>query len=90
MVEALPSGVGEVANRGCLCHGCESAEVEVSAYGFPEVYNTSEIYNISILQCLIVSKIRSEAPEILQDPHTINNVSPAAFLKKFFFEFFIR
>ena len=47
MVEALPSGVGEVANRGCLCHGGESAEVEVSVYGFPEVYNASETYNIS-------------------------------------------
>ncbi len=47
LVEAFPSGVGQMANRGCLCHGGESSEVTITVQGFPEIYNASEIYNIT-------------------------------------------
>ena len=61
LVEALPTGVGEVANRGCLCHGGESAEVEISVYGFPEVYNTSETYNISFAIDAVIERAEDDS-----------------------------
>ena len=47
LVEAFPVGVGQVADRGCLCHGGESPEVAITVQGFPEIYNISERYNIT-------------------------------------------
>jgi len=47
LVEAFPSGIGQVADRGCLCHGGGSSEVTITVQGFPEIYNTSEKYNIT-------------------------------------------
>tara|TARA_B100001142_G_C14161380_1_gene588589 strand:+ start:152 stop:757 length:606 start_codon:yes stop_codon:yes gene_type:complete len=61
LVEALPSGVGEVANRGCLCHGGESAEVEILVNGFPEVYNSSETYNISFTIDAVIERAEDDS-----------------------------
>ena len=47
LVEAFPVGIGQVADRGCLCHGGVSSEVTITVQGFPEIYNTSERYNIT-------------------------------------------
>ena len=47
LVEAFPVGIGQVADRGCLCHGEVSSEVAITVQGFPEIYNTSERYNIT-------------------------------------------
>ena len=47
LVEAFPTGVGHMANRGCLCHSGESSEVEITVLGFPGTYNASERYNLT-------------------------------------------
>ena len=47
LVEAFPVGVGQMADRGCLCHGGKSSEVTITVQGFPDIYNASERYNIT-------------------------------------------
>jgi hypothetical protein len=47
LVEAFPTGIGQMADRGCLCHGGESSEVIITVQGFPEIYNASQRYNIT-------------------------------------------
>ncbi len=45
-VEALPTGVGEIGDNGCVCHGASAEETVVNLSGLPDVYNSSQTYNL--------------------------------------------
>ena len=45
---ALPNGIGDRADDGCLCHGGADEGTSVSLVGLPEVYNSSMQYNITL------------------------------------------
>ena len=46
--QALPSGIGDKANDGCLCHGGSDDTTIVNLSGLPEVYNSSAEYNLTL------------------------------------------
>ena len=46
--QALPSGIGDRANDGCLCHGGPDDTTIVNLSGLPEVYNSSSEYNLTL------------------------------------------
>ena len=39
--QALPSGIGDRANDGCLCHGGSDDTTVVNLSGLPETYKSS-------------------------------------------------
>lgn len=46
--QALPSGIGDRANDGCLCHGGSDDTTIVNLSGLPETYNSSVQYNLTL------------------------------------------
>ena len=46
--QALPSGIGDRANDGCLCHGGSDDTTVVNLSGLPETYNSSAEYNLTL------------------------------------------
>lgn len=44
--QALPSGIDDRANDGCLCHGGSDDTTIINLSGLPEVYNSSVEYNL--------------------------------------------
>ena len=46
--QALPEGIGDRADDGCLCHGGSDDSTTVSLVGLPEVYNSSTEYNLTL------------------------------------------
>ena len=46
--QALPSGIGDRANDGCLCHGGSDDTTIVNLSGLPEKYNSSVEYNLTL------------------------------------------
>tara|TARA_B100000405_G_scaffold161733_1_gene112912 strand:+ start:134 stop:724 length:591 start_codon:yes stop_codon:yes gene_type:complete len=46
--QALPEGIGDRADDGCLCHGGSDDSTTVSLVGLPEVYNSSMEYNLTL------------------------------------------
>ena len=42
--QALPTGVNDKGNDGCLCHGGSDESTIVTLSGLPEVYNSSQGY----------------------------------------------
>jgi len=44
--QALPSGIDDRANDGCLCHGGFDDTTIINLSGLPEVYNSSVEYNL--------------------------------------------
>ena len=46
--QALPDGIGDRANNGCLCHGGADDTTSVNLSGLPEVYNSSVEYNLTL------------------------------------------
>ena len=46
--QALPTGIGDRANDGCLCHGGSDDTTIVNLSGLPETYNSSEEYNFTL------------------------------------------
>jgi len=44
---SFPSGVGEVANEGCRCHGAQDDTLALTLDGVPEVYTPGMIYALS-------------------------------------------
>jgi|TARA_B100001559_G_scaffold151628_1_gene127422 hypothetical protein len=46
--QALPEGIGDRADDGCLCHGGSDASTTVSLDGLPAVYNSSMEYNLTL------------------------------------------
>ena len=45
---ALPDGIGDRANDGCLCHGGSDDSTIVNLSGLPETYNSSVEYNLTL------------------------------------------
>ena len=45
---AYPTGVDDRANDGCLCHGGSDDTTIVTLVGLPEVYNSSQHYNVTL------------------------------------------
>ena len=46
--QALPDGIGDRANDGCLCHGGSDDSTIVNLSGLPETYNSSVEYNLTL------------------------------------------
>ena len=46
--QALPEGIGDRADDGCLCHGGSDDSTTVSLVGLPEMYNSSMDYNLTL------------------------------------------
>ena len=46
--QALPDGIGDRADDGCLCHGGSDDTTIVNLSGLPEIYNTSMQYNLTL------------------------------------------
>ena len=48
-MSAMPTGIGgSSVDSGCLCHGGADSDVSPVLEGLPEVYNGSEVYNLTI------------------------------------------
>ena len=47
-ISSLPSGVGEMANDGCLCHGGASEATVVFISGLPVEFESNTTYNLSL------------------------------------------
>ncbi len=48
-LSSVPTGVGELGNDGCTCHGGDSDDVSVELIGLPEFYQSNATYNLSIV-----------------------------------------
>lgn len=46
--QALPNGIGDRANDGCLCHGGSDDTTIINLSGLPETYNSSVEYNLTL------------------------------------------
>ena len=46
--QALPDGIGDRGDDGCLCHGGSDETTTVTFDGLPAVYNSSEEYNLTL------------------------------------------
>lgn len=46
---SMPTGVGELGDNGCTCHGGDSTSVSVNVLGLPELYAPNMTYNLSIV-----------------------------------------
>ena len=49
LAKSIPSGVGDVANDGCLCHGGKSQSATVIIDGIPQQWIANSTYNMSII-----------------------------------------
>ncbi len=47
-ISSLPTGVGDMANEGCLCHGGTSDATTVLIGGLPEEFESNTTYNLSL------------------------------------------
>ena len=47
-VEAYPTGIGDNGDNGCVCHGGYSEKTNVTLIGLPDVYNSSQSYNLTL------------------------------------------
>ena len=47
-VEAAPQGIGSIGDNGCVCHGGSKENTTVALFGLPEVYNSSQVYNLTL------------------------------------------
>ena len=45
---ALPTGVDDRGDDGCLCHGGSDESTVVTLSGLPEMYNSSQEYNVTL------------------------------------------
>ena len=45
---ALPTGVDDRGDDGCLCHGGSDESTVVTLSGLPELYNSSQEYNVTL------------------------------------------
>ena len=48
VTQSYPSGVGEVANDGCVCHGVIRETTEVTIEGLPTKFESNTSYSITI------------------------------------------
>lgn len=59
-VEAIPTGIGDIGDDGCVCHGASSEETNVTLLGLPDVYNSSQTYNLTLT---IESSLEANDPQ---------------------------
>ena len=59
-VEALPTGIGDVGDNGCVCHGASTEETKVTLSGLPDVYNSTQTYNLTLT---IESNVETNDPQ---------------------------
>ena len=59
-VEALPTGIGDVGDNGCVCHGASTEETKVTLFGLPDVYNSTQTYNLTLT---IESNVETNDPQ---------------------------
>ena len=45
---ALPTGINDRGDDGCLCHGGSDESTTVTLSGLPEMYNSSQEYNVTL------------------------------------------
>lgn len=48
-LSSMPTGVGELGDNGCTCHGGDSDTVSVNLHGLPDMYASNTSYNLSIM-----------------------------------------
>ena len=46
--QARPTGIDSVGDNGCVCHGGSDDTTTVNFVGLPEVYNASQVYQITL------------------------------------------
>jgi hypothetical protein len=49
LAQSIPSGVGDMANEGCLCHGAKSPSTSVIIDGIPSQWVANNSYEMSII-----------------------------------------
>jgi len=49
LAQSVPSGVGDIANDGCLCHGAKSLSTSVILDGIPSQWAANNSYEMSII-----------------------------------------
>lgn len=49
LVQSVPSGVGDIGDDGCLCHGEKSQSTTVTIDGIPQQWVANSTYNMSII-----------------------------------------
>ena len=59
-VHAVPTGVGDIGDNGCVCHGASSEETKVNLSGLPDVYNSTQTYNLTLT---IESSLEANDPQ---------------------------
>ena len=59
-VEAYPSGIGDNGDNGCVCHGAYSEETTVILSGLPDVYNSTQTYDLTLT---IESSLEANNPQ---------------------------
>lgn len=48
LTDSFPTGVGSMADHGCVCHGSQSNATEVSLQGLPIQFESSQTYAITL------------------------------------------
>ena len=46
LTDSFPTGIGSMADNGCVCHGSQSNATEVSLHGLPIQFESSQTYEI--------------------------------------------
>ena len=59
-VEAYPTGIGDSGDNGCVCHGAYSEETKVILSGLPNVYNSTQTYDLTLT---IESSLEANDPQ---------------------------
>ena len=59
-VQGVPTGVGDIGDNGCVCHGASSEETKVNLSGLPDVYNSTQTYNLTLT---IESSLEANDPQ---------------------------
>ena len=49
LAHSIPSGVGEIGDEGCLCHGASSQSTSVIIAGIPQEWAANSSYEMSII-----------------------------------------
>ena len=48
LTQSIPTGIGQSANNGCLCHGSASNATETTLSGVPVVFESNQTYNLTL------------------------------------------
>ncbi len=48
LTDSFPTGIGSMADNGCVCHGSQSNATEVTLQGLPIQFESSQTYAITL------------------------------------------